>query len=301
MIYLVQCSGGSGSTVAGVRAMERFGRENVHWVFADTRAEHPSLYALLDEMERVLGIEIVRLSDGRDVWDVWMQSKMFTNPHGGCKAAEALKMKPLDRYRDENFTPDTCTIVVGMDATEPERMARLTKRLAPWPVIYPLTWSPMLGKCDEVAELERLGLSVPELYQRGHRHNNCAGACVLAGSSQWAGLLQDDPERFYRYAQREQEWRATTGKDFSILRDRRYLKAGEKDQMLASFGVEWDSATQTARSFVTQNLTLMQLAERALGGERFREWRSTCGCMNDGVQQTIEGLTSASQAEASGG
>lgn len=254
MRYLVNISGGSGSTLALARVIERYGRENVDAVFADTKSEHPSLYALLDAMEQTFKVPITRLSDGRDVWGVFHQTRVFKVGLGGCKAAVELKHKPLDAYRDERYRPGECTLVVGLDWMEPERIERMKARVSEWHVIFPLTWPKRLSKQEELAELRRLGLPIPDLYLRGHRHNNCAGACILAGQSQWVGLLQDDPARFERYAAEEERWRAETGKDFSILNDRR--GGGPK-----------------------RSLTLRQLQERFDAGESFREWRSTCNCM----------------------
>lgn len=254
MRYLVNVSGGSGSLVALHRVIERYGRGAVDAVFADTRSEHPSLYRLLDEAERVLGVPIARLSDGRDVWDVFFQDRRFRVGLGGCKAAVELKHKPLDAHRNANYTPESCTLVAGMSWMEPERMERMSARVAPWPVVYPLTWPARLSKCEEVAELARLGLPTPELYVRGHAHNNCAGACILAGHAQWVGLLQDDPARFEHYAAQEERWMRETGKAFTILNDRR--GGGPR-----------------------RGLPLRQLQTRHEAGESFRGWRSTCNCM----------------------
>ncbi len=176
MKYLVNVSGGSGSTVALARCIERYGKENVDAVFADTNSEHATLYELLDAMETVFGLPITRLNDGRNVWDVFHQARLMKTPNGGCKAAIELKHKPLDRYRDERYTPENCTIVMGMDWMEPERQARAVKRMDPWRVEFPLTWPKRLSKGEELRELTRLGLPTPDLYKRGHEHNNCAGA-----------------------------------------------------------------------------------------------------------------------------
>jgi hypothetical protein len=252
--YLVNVSGGSGSTVALARAIERYGKENVDAVFADTNSEHPSLYQLLDDTEKVLGITIARLTNGgRDVWDVFFESRLMKTPNGGCKAAIELKHKPLDDYRDSKYTPATAVIVMGLDWMEPERQARAQNRMGSWVVEFPLNWPKRLSKCEEIDELRRLGLPIPDLYQRGHKHNNCAGACVLAGTSQWAGLLADDPERFDRYAEKEAAWRAHVGQDYAILKDR--------------------------RGGVLRPMTLYDLKRRLLAGDTFREWRSTCNCM----------------------
>jgi hypothetical protein len=260
MKYLVNLSGGSGSTVALARCIERYGIENVDAVFADTNSEHPTLYRLLDETERSFGVHITRLNDGRDVWDVFFEERLIRTGNGGCKAAIELKHKQLDRYRDEHYTPENCIVVLGMDWMEPERQERAVRRNAPYRVEFPLTWPKQLSKCEEIDELARYGMSVPDMYARGHKHNNCAGACVLAGHAQWVGLLQDDPARFERYAQKEAEWRKATGNDglggksFSILNDRR--GGGPR-----------------------RSLTLYELKARHEAGESFREWRSTCNCM----------------------
>lgn len=253
MKYLINTSGGSGSIVAGARCIERYGKDAVHWVFADTNSEHPSLYHLLDETERVLGVTIVRLNDGRNVWDVFNKERLMKTPNGGCKAAIELKHKQLDSYRDKHFDPADTTLVLGMDWMEPERMERARARMPGWQIEFPLTWPKRLSKAEEVCELGRLGLPTPDLYLRGHRHNNCAGACVLAGTSQWAGLLEDDPERFMRYAAQEAAWREAIGQDYSICKDR--------------------------RGGTTKSMTLLALKERVEAGEKFREWRSTCNCM----------------------
>lgn len=277
MTYLINASGGAGSTLAGIRCMDRFGKDACDWVFADTKSEHPDLYNLLDAVEQKYGIGIKRLSDGRDVWDVFFQSRCIKVRNGGCKAAVELKHKPLDAYRDAHYTPDTCVVVVGMSWMEPERIARIERRQAPFKCLFPLTWDKRLSKCEEIAELEALGLPTPSLYTRGHQHNNCAGACVLAGHAQWVGLLQDDPERFHRYAQKEAEWRkatdndGTNGRDFSILHDRR--EGGPR-----------------------RSMTLLELQARYDAGESFREWRSTCNCMGYEQQSLFDEDTADSFA-----
>lgn len=255
MLYLVNYSGGSGSTVAMARAVERYGKQQVRAVFADTNSEHPSLYRLLEATEQRLGVPIVRLDNGgRDVWDVFDQQRMIKVPRGGCKASTVLKHEQLDRYRAANFDPATTRVILGLDWSEPKRRERAVASLAGWTLEFPLCWPKQLTKDEELQELVRLGLPIPDLYRRGHGHNNCGGACILGGISHWVGLLQDDPERFLRYAERERAWRATTGSDFSILKDRRGGK--------------------------TRSLTLFDLKTRVDAGEVFRPWReaySVCG------------------------
>lgn len=65
---VVQLSGGVGSWAAAGRAIERYGRDNVLGLFADTKIEDPDLYRFLDDAERDLGITVVRIAEGRDPW-----------------------------------------------------------------------------------------------------------------------------------------------------------------------------------------------------------------------------------------
>lgn len=248
MIHLVNYSGGSGSTIALGRVVERYGKDNVRAVFADTNDEHDSLYELMDATEKRFGVPIVKLNNGKSVWDVFFENRLIkAPPKGACKAAIELKHKQLDAYRAEHFDPKNTTVALGLSWSEPKRIARTTESFAGWQVEFPLLWPKQLSKDEEISELVRLGLPVPELYRRGHKHNNCGGACILAGISEWAGLLVDDPERFLRYAERERAWREMTGSDFSILKDR--------------------------RGGVTRSMTLFDLKQRLDAGATFRAWR----------------------------
>lgn len=216
---VVNVSGGNGSAIALMRCIERFGAENVDAVFADTRSEHPDLYRFLDDLERVAGVTIARLSDGRDIWRVFDGASYIKAGNGACKASVELKAVALARYVADRYAHDECQIATGLNWMEPERQERLSKRLAPYPVIYPLNWEPRLGRCAEIAHLESIGLKPCAMYDLGYPHNNCHGACVLAGIGQWIGVMRDFPSVFARAEAWEAQFTARTG--FTILRDRR--------------------------------------------------------------------------------
>jgi hypothetical protein len=254
------------SAVALFRVVERFGPADVLAVFADTRSEDADLYRFVDEVEMVSGIRISRLSDGRDVWDVFMESALFTTMGGGCKASWELKKVPLSRFAQEHATPTgdlfdgPATIYVGFDAEEVRRQDDLRRALHPWTVEYPLTWRPVLTRCELAADLRSRGIEPPRLYSKGYKHNNCGGKCILAGIKQWAGVLEDDPEGFAYFSRREQEFLAELrhrGRpEITILKDR--------------------------RGGVVRNLSLQQLRDELESGERTPtdSWReSTCSCM----------------------
>ena len=253
-------SGGAASAIAAMRCLEWYGADRLTLVNADTGCESNGNYALVDALESTSGINIVRLNQGKDIWDVFDEHGVMRMLSGACKASVELKQKPLDNYTRSTFSPDDVLIAFGLSWTEPERQNRLATRLEPYQVFYPLNVSPQLTDCGIVAELERYGLPESMAYNLGYSHDNCKGGCVLAGQAQWAGLLDDDPEHFSYCEQRERVFYDRTG--FTILKDRR---GGE-----------------------TKSYPLSQLRVDKAAGRRFRgTWRSTCGCMLIGEDQDV--------------
>lgn len=227
MMRIVNVSGGNGSALSLLRVVDRFGADSVRAVFADTLTEDSSLYVFLDELERVAGLPIARLSDGRDIWDVFQGELMFTTPsNGGCMASHRLKKLALRKYLDDiGAEPETTTIYVGFDVTEPDRCQRLIKAGSPWSFEFPLYWTPKVVRCDIDAELRKRGLTPCDMYERGYEHANCGGTCVLAGIKQWSMVLRDYPERFAKAESVEEammvDMKSSGRKAQSILRDRR--------------------------------------------------------------------------------
>jgi hypothetical protein len=204
---IVDVSGGNASALALIRTVERYGRDFVTARFADTRTEDPDLYRFLDDLERAVDLPIVRLVDGRAIWDVFGGAAMFTNPQtGGCLAAWRLKKLMLRNHLDAiGAKPEATTIMVGFDGSEEDRMRRLEKAGAPWRFDYPLTWGRPLLRCDIDDELRRRGLVPCSMYSRGYGHANCGGTCVQAGIQQWAMVLTDYPDRYADAERREAE------------------------------------------------------------------------------------------------
>jgi hypothetical protein len=200
-------------------------------------------------------------NDGRTIWDVFNEQVMFTTPAGGCVASWHLKRGSLESFYEAHGDPINTTRYVGFDWDEQGRMDRLRRAVAPWRVDFPLAWKPILSRCDLADELRSRGIEPPRLYGDGYPHNNCAGACILAGVGQWAGLLRDNPDLFRQSEEREQaflaELRRRGRTEITILKDRRGGDVG--------------------------NLSLRQLREEIESGERLPRdtWRaSTCQCMS---------------------
>lgn len=246
-----------------MRVVERFGPENVSARFADVKQENPDLYRFLDDVEAASGVKIERIGQGQNCWDVWLDRLMFTaQGTGGCVASYHLKKLPLSRHAERNYQPESTTIYVGFGIDEDDRKLRLIKAGAPWIFDFPLCWKPILSRCDVIDELRRRGITPTDSYHKGYPHDNCGGACILAGIGQWVGLLRDNPELFALNERKEQEF-------LERLRQR-----GRKPQTIL----------KDRRGGVTQNLSLRQLRLEVESGVRHDSdsWRSSsCSCVGD--------------------
>ena len=259
MIHVVNISGGAASAVCLFRVIERYGREDVRAVFADTRWEHPDCYRFIDDVERVSGVEIDRLSDGRNIWDVFHSVFMLTGQgDGGCRASHELKKKPLLDY--EHAIQGNVTTHIGFGPDEDDRQQRIRTAMPDRRFDFPLTWQPMLGRCDVMDDLRARGIDPPSMYADGYPHANCGGACILAGIKQWAGLLRDNSDLYRLSEENEQRFQ-------QILRDR---------------GRDEHTILKDRRGGEVRNYSLRQLREDIESGRRQPDdsWRETsCTCM----------------------
>lgn len=258
---IVNVSGGAASAVALLRVVERFGRENVVARFANTMQESPDLYRFLGDVEKAAGVPIVRLEDGRNCWDVWLQELMFTNPStGGCLAAWHLKKKLLAAHVCRIADPLEAIIYIGFGPDEGDRMDRLAISGSPWRFEFPLTWKPRLWRCDVLDELRQRGIEPTDAYEKGYPHDNCNRACILGGQGQWIKLYHDDPALFGHNAAQEQVFLA------------RLAERGRKPRTIL----------KDRRGGVTQNLSLVQLGEEIAAGIRGPDdGVEACSCMGD--------------------
>jgi hypothetical protein len=235
------------------------GQDEIYAGFADTRCEDADLYRFLDDVERVAGIPIVRLSNGLNCWDVWHKFGMFTvGMSGGCKASWELKKGQLEPWMASIGKPEECIVYIGYNHKEDERVNRLRDGRI-WTFDYPMRWKPYMSRCDEMDFLRAKGIEPPECYAKGYPHNNCGKKCIFAGIAQWCGVLKDDREGFLHYEEEEQKFIAM-------------LK--EKDRTVITI-------LKDRRGGIIQNLSLRQLREEIEAGIREPKdtWRqSTCSC-----------------------
>lgn len=247
-------SGGIGSWCAAKRVAERHGTAELTLLFTDTLVEDPDLYRFLDEAATNVGGELVRLAEGRTIWEVFRDERFLGN-HRVDPCSKILKRQLADRWLRDNCEPESTVVYVGIDWSEEHRFTRLRDRRLPWVYEAPLCEAPYLTKKQMLAALSEEGIEPPRLYGMGFAHNNCGGGCVKAGIGHFALLHRALPEVFTSWEQNEADLRAQLG-EVSILTDRR---GGSR-----------------------KPLPLSVLRQRLEGGEQVDPFEiGGCGCFSD--------------------
>jgi hypothetical protein len=213
---IVMYSGGVTSWAAAKRAVERYGRDAVTLLFADTLIEDEDLYRFLEEAAPA---PLVRISEGRDPWATFFDSRFLGN-HRIDPCSRILKRELMRKWLDDNCDPASTVVVLGFDWTELHRVHRSERFWAPWAVWCPLTEKPYTHKARIMDDLRAEGIAPPRLYAMGAQHNNCGGFCVKAGQGQFAWLLANMPARYAHHEAKEQQFRDFIGKDVAILDER---------------------------------------------------------------------------------
>lgn len=222
--HIVMFSGGIGSWATAKRVVERYGSENVILLFSDVKGttdnphigEDEDTYRFIDEAAVNLGCELVKLVDGRNIWEVFRQQRFLGNSRL-APCSHHLKQKPAKKWITENTTPSNAVIYVGIDWTEAHRMTAVVNGYRPWLVDAPLLEKPHLTKQQLIELAESEGLQPPRLYAYGFKHNNCGGGCVRAGQKQFKHLLEVMPERFAEWERQEEKMQDFLGVPVTIL------------------------------------------------------------------------------------
>lgn len=274
--HIVNVSSGLASAEALERTIARVGKEYTIGVFADVKGrsthehagEDVDNYRFLADIERWFGLEIVRIVEGRDIWQAMVDARAITLPVGKSKVARCsidLKRKPIDQWVTTRYTPDTCVLVSGLDWAEPHRIADFTAAKAPYRCWFPLNERPYMDKCHIADKWQARDIQPPALYAFGFSHANCGGFCVKAGQAHFALLYRTNKARYLYHAEKESEFRREINPAVTILRDRR-------------------GGTSTP-------LTLYEFADRLERGDAYDrdEWGG-CGCFAPIRQERMDDL-----------
>lgn len=213
-------SGGRGSWAAGLIDAQRHSTDRMVLLFSDVRGEDADTYRFLEDAAADIGAQLVKLQDGRTIWDVFRDRKFLGNTRVANCSLE-LKVKPARAWLAEHADPERTVLVVGIDWTEAHRLPAIQRAWAPFAVEAPLCDPPYLDRDAVDAMMRQRGLRRPRLYDEGFSHGNCAGGCVKAGQGQFVQLLRQRPAVFAEWERQEQALREHLGKPVAILRDRR--------------------------------------------------------------------------------
>jgi hypothetical protein len=270
LIHVSNFSGGLCSFFATQRIVQEFGTKNAVLLFADTLYEDQSLYDFNRRAEDLLGVQIVRISQGINIWELFRREGLIGHDRFPICSTK-LKREPLNEWmeahyeldhRQENMFKPKASVVLGFDFSEWNRVNDFQNAHPNWTLEAPMTEPALWDKCKMIREAERLGFTTPQLYDLGFPHNNCGGRCVKAGITHWVHLYRVLPESYLGAEREERDTRivlrdrGVSNWQFTILKDRR---GGE-----------------------TKPLSLESLRLRIEAGEQFpsNDWGG-CGCGGD--------------------
>ncbi len=229
----IQFSCGASSAVAAKLTIGRYPDAVV--VNAFLKEEHADNQRFLDDVEKWLGVPIVRLRDekyGASAYEVFRRNRFIKSRHG-AKCSMVLKRLLLDAWSMPGDIP-----VIGYRADEKDRADDFIARqpTAEFPLI-----EAGLGAGDVLAIVERAGIELPWNYRHGYNNANCLG-CVKGGMGYWNKIRRDFPERFEEMCKVEEDigpgaylfFDRDTGKRFPL----RQLDptAGRHDEPLSECG-----------------------------------------------------------------
>lgn len=252
--HIISFSGGMGSFAEAKSCVDKYGKENVLLLFADTKTEDEDLYRFLHECHQFLGCELKIISDGRTIWELFHENKFIANSRVDI-CSRVLKRDLLNKWITKNYGIKvkeqcldykgelqcniygeplykivktlSCEVHLGIDFSEHHRLTRVQENMKP--KIYRSTLVEE-GKIVSKDFSEKFGIKRPFLYTLGFAHNNCGGFCVKSGLGQFKKLFESLPERYKFHEDKEQEVLAIGGLPFlkkTTKGDTRYITMKE--------------------------------------------------------------------------
>lgn len=136
--HVVSFSGGVCSFWAAHRVIQRFGKDEVTLLFADTMIEDEDLYRFNVDAAAYFGVPITRIADGRTPWDVMRDERIVGNSRID-PYSKLLKRELLGKWMRANSVEMAATLYLGLDWTEVHRLTRLRDRKPGWTIEAPET------------------------------------------------------------------------------------------------------------------------------------------------------------------
>lgn len=204
---VVGYSGGVTSAWCAAWALMHFPKEEVVFLFHDTKEEDPDTYRFLYQFASRLGHLVTERSDGRSVSQVEQDEGMLANDRAAF-CSRILKAEQRQKYFAElqsQFIFDI-TLVLGFTANEERRIQNhaMHAEVGGYNVRFPLAETETTKQ--QAADFIKcsLGIALPAMYSWSG-HANCIG-CRRGGLNYWWAVKQNEPALFKQMAVREREF-----------------------------------------------------------------------------------------------
>lgn len=214
---VVGFSGGVTSAWCAGWALRTFPRDQVDFLFHDTREEDEDTYRFIREMALALGKPVLNWSDGRSVTEVFRDENAIANNRMAF-CSRILKAEQRDRYfaylRESGVTE--IINVVGFSPRETERIQRAFIRgvAAGYTVRFPLKETGTTKQQAAEWCVQTMRVRLPRMYEWSE-HANCVG-CVRGGKAYWLKVRESRPDVFAQRSDLEREFGHTILKDTTL-------------------------------------------------------------------------------------
>lgn len=246
MKHIVSFSGGMGSFAEAKSCADKYGKENVILLFADTKMEDEDLYRFVRESIEFLGCELIIIADGRTPFEIFKDVKHMGNSRiDPC--SKMLKREPLSKWFTNTYTPEQAEMHLGIDFSEHHRLATVKNRMKPYVYRSTLVEEGVIVPKDYS---ERFGIKRPRLYDWKLGHNNCGGFCIKAGLGHYKALYEANIDRYKEFEAKEAEVYESIGKQYPFLKkqiqgERRFITLKEyREEFLEKDAVTSEEAIE---------------------------------------------------------
>lgn len=216
MKIIVGFSGGVSSAYCAGWALRNFPKDQVVFLFHDTKEEDPDTYRFITEMAAALNHPVTERSDGRSVIEVFDDENAIANNRMAF-CSRILKAEQRDRYFKELRDAGETEIVnvLGFSAIEWQRVQRAEARgeQAGYAVRFPMV-EDKITKQAAADWCMAQGVRPPQMYTWSE-HANCVG-CVRGGKAYWLAVAKNAPEVFEARAKLEEKFGHTILKDTTL-------------------------------------------------------------------------------------
>lgn len=238
--HVISIGGGiTSSLLLPQLCIERYGRDKCVFVMAAVTEDKGSSKRFVEDVEKLLNIEITRVTIGGEIlprgvwakygiWDVFFYTGILGNSRiDPC--SRMLKREVISAYMKQWHTPDDTVLHVGITAHEIDRMLAIVRnwKQQGYKVVADLADDPTINREFAIAESKRLLGYVPINYAIDMNHNNCGagedgvGFCVKGGQKEKAILLWYDRTTYLHHETRELQHQQIFGHSNTIMKRQR--------------------------------------------------------------------------------